>query len=112
MQFFASLMTRIVSAFANVARTEMKMKWTCNRILFALFATLGLVCVTRIHGRPKPPQEIAARCAISVPADWGEHVGSAAYGVAFKDRAGILRIDKFACGLDGTPNIGLQIQRK
>src|SRR4029077_490157 len=58
-------------------------------------------------------QEQTARCAISVPKDWGEYIGAGSYGLEFKDDSGTIRfVKQFACGLGGVPNVSLEIHRK
>jgi hypothetical protein len=50
-------------------------------------------------------------CAIDVPSNWGEYVGSSEhYGLVFKDDAGTLR---FATNVpcSGVPQVGLQVNR-
>ncbi len=61
---------------------------------------------------PAAPQD-SSRCIANVPLDWGEYVDSSTNGVAFRDSSGTLRFVKnFPCGLEGAPNVALEIRRK
>ena len=67
----------------------------------------------RVSGGNRAEQEQAARCTITVPKEWGEYIGAGSYGVEFKDDAGTIRfIKQFSCGLEGAPNVSLEIHRK
>jgi hypothetical protein len=84
-----------------------------------LWAVVVLVIATasfmggNVHGKGTPAQNLQSRCAIVVPQDWGEYVGSGSYGVAFRDGNGTLRfVNQFPCGLEGAPQVALEIRRK
>jgi len=67
----------------------------------------------RVQGKPPSSQALSAQCAFNVPTEWGEYVGSGAYGLAFRDNNGTLRIiNKFPCGLEGAPHVSLEVRRK
>ena len=84
--------------------------WAVVVIVMLLAAT---VLAARLHGKPAEPQEISSRCAIFAPEGWGEYVDSGSYGIVFRDSSGTLRfVNRFPCGLDGAPNVSLEIRRK
>lgn len=67
----------------------------------------------RVQGEPAPAQDQLSRCAIVVPQDWGEYIDSGSYGVTFRDSNGTLRfVNRFPCGLEGAPQVSLEIRRK
>ena len=67
----------------------------------------------RTSGSSRVEQEQSARCAISIPKDWGEYIGAGSYGLEFKDDAGTIRfVKQFPCSLEGAPNVSLEIHRK
>jgi len=79
--------------------------------LVILVLTLCFV-VGRSQGAAAP-QEQNGRCMIAVPQEWGEYVDSGSYGVVFRDSNGTLRfVNRFPCGLEGAPNVALEIRRK
>ena len=82
--------------------------------LTAILVTgFGSFCTARLLGGPRPQQEQTARCTIAVPKDWGEYIGAGSYGLEFKDDAGTIRfVKQFGCGLEGVPNVSLEIHRK
>ena len=86
-----------------------KLFWSLAAVVIALSSFLA----GRTRGKPVPPQELAARCVFNVPKEWGEYVGSGAYGLTFRDSNGSLRIiSAFPCGLEGEPQVSLAIRRK
>ena len=87
-----------------------------KRVLWAA-VVLAIATATfvagRLQGKASPAQDMTARCAIVVPQDWGEYVDTGSYGVAFRDANGTLRfVNKFPCGLEGAPQVALEIRRK
>jgi hypothetical protein len=58
--------------------------------------------------------QLFARCVANVPADWGTFRGDAqGFGLAFEDGAGTLRfVKQLPCGLEGQPNIVVEVRRK
>ncbi len=67
----------------------------------------------RLFGSPRPQLEQTARCTVVVPRDWGEYIGAGSYGLEFKDDRGTIRfVKQFSCGLEGAPNVSLEIHRK
>ena len=82
-------------------------------VLLVLIAGGAGFLASRAQATPPAPQNLSARCTINVPAEWGDYVGSGAYGLAFRDSSGTLRIiNKFPCGLDGAPHVALEVHRK
>ena len=86
-----------------------------KRILWAAIVLAVVVAsflTGKVQGKSGPAQDLS-RCAIVVPQDWGEYVGSGSYGAAFRDANGTLRfVNKFPCGLEGAPQVVLEIRRK
>ncbi len=81
----------------------------------AAIVAIGILSVNaqRISGGSTLEQEQAARCAITVPKDWGEYIGAGSYGLEFRDDAGTIHfVKQFPCGLEGAPNVSLEIHRK
>lgn len=81
----------------------------------AAIGVVGIMSVNapRVSGGAHFEQEQAARCHIAVPKDWGEYIGAGSYGLEFKDEAGTIRfVKQFPCGLEGAPNVSLEIHRK
>jgi hypothetical protein len=76
--------------------------------------TVGILSITAprtSHGSPAE-QEQNARCKVVVPKDWGEYIGAGSYGLEFKDDAGTIRfVKQFPCGLEGAPNVSLEVHR-
>jgi hypothetical protein len=54
------------------------------------------------------------RCIFNVPQDWGTFKGmSERWGLMFEDSSGNIRsITQMPCGLEGTPNVALEIHRR
>ncbi|MGH9796509.1 MAG: hypothetical protein ACRD5G_17250 [Candidatus Acidiferrales bacterium] len=74
---------------------------------------LAAVFAAYLASKPAAAQSAAAQCVINVPQDWGDYVGSGPYGLEFKDSSGTLRfVNKMPCGLEGAPNVALEIRRK
>ncbi len=75
-----------------------------------------LVLVTVILLRPvaAPQSENLGRCIVNIPSDWGTYRGDAqGYGLVFEDTAGTLRfVKQLPCGLEGTPNVLVEVHRK
>ena len=93
----------------------MKKAFFCAACSLLLAATFFFACKTLASPSPAPatPQDSASRCIANVPLDWGEYVDSSTNGVAFRDQSGTLRFVKnFPCGLEGAPNVALEIRRK
>jgi hypothetical protein len=88
-----------------------------NKKIFC-FAAIGAIALlsveaSRTSGSPALEQDQPARCAITVPNSWGEYIGAGSYGLEFKDDAGTIRfVKQFPCGLEGAPNVSLEIHRK
>ena len=85
---------------------------TLRRSVFiTLFVLAAAVCL-----RPAtPPQEQNfGRCIVTIPAEWGTYKGDAqGYGLVFEDSAGTLRfVKQLPCGLQGTPNVLVEVHRK
>jgi hypothetical protein len=85
--------------------------------IIAIFAVLaaGVVsfCARRLLGSYQPQVDQTARCTLTVPADWGEYIGAGSYGLEFRDEKGTVRfVKQFACGLEGAPNVSLELRRK
>ena len=81
--------------------------WTGTLFIIASLCFLA----GKAQGKPAP-QSTSARCVIRVPSDWGDFVGSGPYGLTFRDSSGTLRfVSQFPCGLEGVPNLALQVQR-
>ena len=82
----------------------------------AVITAVAILCVAvlRTSGSSISKQvEPAARCAITVPSSWGEYIGAGSYGLEFKDDTGTIRfVKQFPCGLEGAPNVSLEIHRK
>jgi hypothetical protein len=59
-------------------------------------------------------QNSIGRCIVNVPQEWGALKGvSSNYGMVFEDSAGTLRaVTQMPCGLDGAPNVALEIHRR
>jgi len=91
-----------------------------KRVIFSaafsllLAATFFITRKTQANPASSPvAQDSSSRCIASVPLDWGEYVDSSTNGVAFRDSSGTLRFVKnFPCGLEGAPNVALEIRRK
>lgn len=82
--------------------------WTATLFVFAWLCFLA----GKAQGKPAPAQSTSARCVIHVPSDWGEFAGSGPYGLTFRDSSGTLRfVSQFPCGLEGSPNLALQVRR-
>lgn len=93
----------------------MKKALFCAAAALLFATTFFLVRKTQAHPAPAAatPQDSASRCIANVPLDWGEYVDSSTNGVAFRDSNGTLRFVKnFPCGLEGAPNVALEIRRK
>ena len=85
--------------------------------IFAIAAIVVIAILTAdargTSGSSSSEQEQSARCAITVPNNWGEYVGAGSYGIEFKDDAGTIRfVKQFPCGLEGAPSVSLEIHRK
>jgi len=82
----------------------------------AIYGTLvGLILFgTFFLGRLSSASNLAARCAVTIPSEWGDYAGANQYGIVFKDSDGTLRVVKnVPCGgHDATPNVDLEIRRK
>jgi hypothetical protein len=82
----------------------------------AIYGTLvGLILLgTFFLGRLSSASNLAARCAVTIPSEWGDYAGANQYGIVFKDSDGTLRVVKnVPCGgHDATPNVDLEIRRK
>jgi hypothetical protein len=79
----------------------------------ALAAGIASFSAGRLLGNPRPQVEQSARCTVLVPREWGEYIGAGSYGLEFKDEAGTIRfVKQFPCGVEGPPNISLEIHRK
>jgi hypothetical protein len=89
---------------------------TSKRIFgVAAIVAIGIMSVNepRMSAGSDFEQEQTARCAITVPKDWGEYIGAGSYGLEFKDDSGTIRfVKQFACGLGGVPNVSLEVHRK
>jgi len=88
-----------------------------NKKFFGIIAVCATAILSvdapRTSGGSTSEQEQAARCAITVPNGWGEYIGASSYGLEFKDDAGTIRfVKQFPCGLEGAPNVSLEIHRK
>lgn len=76
-------------------------------------AAIGSFCAGRLLGSPRPQVEPTALCTITVPRQWGEYVGAGSYGLEFKDDKETIRfVKQFSCGLEGAPNVSLEVRRK
>jgi hypothetical protein len=76
---------------------------------------LGLILLgTFFLGRLSSASNLAARCAVTIPSEWGDYAGANQYGIVFKDSDGTLRVVKnVPCGgHDATPHVDLEIRRK
>jgi hypothetical protein len=76
---------------------------------------LGLILLgTFFLGRLSSTSNLAARCAVTIPSEWGDYAGANQYGIVFKDSDGTLRVVKnLPCGgHDATPHVDLEIRRK
>jgi hypothetical protein len=62
----------------------------------AIYGTLvGLILLgTFFLGRLSSASNLAARCAVTIPAEWGDYAGANQYGIVFKDSDGTLRVVK------------------
>lgn len=61
----------------------------------------------------EPQLEQTARCTVVVPKQWGEYIGAGSYGLEFKDESGTVRfVKQFPCGVEGAPNVSLEVHRK
>jgi hypothetical protein len=82
----------------------------------AIYGTLvGLILLgTFFLGRLSSASNLAARCAVTIPSEWGDYAGANQYGIVFKDSDGTLRVVKnVPCGgHDATPHVDLEIRRK
>jgi hypothetical protein len=83
------------------------------RLTGILAAGIATFCTGRLLGSPRPQLEQTARCTLVVPNEWGEYIGAGSYGLEFKDDKGTIRfVKQFSCGLEGAPNVSLEIHRK
>ena len=82
----------------------------------AIYGTLvGLILVGAFFlGRLSSASNLAARCAVTIPSEWGDYAGANQYGIVFKDSDGTLRVVKnVPCGgHDASPHVDLEIRRK
>jgi hypothetical protein len=64
-------------------------------------------------GRLSSASNLASRCTVTIPSEWGDYAGANHYRV-FKDSAGTLRVVRNmpSGGHDATPHIDLEIRRK
>ena len=88
-----------------------------DKRMLVLTATLAAGIVSfwagRSLGSPRPQLEQTARCKLVVPNEWGEYIGAGSYGLEFKDDRGTIRfVKQFSSGLEGAPNVSLEIHRK
>jgi hypothetical protein len=62
----------------------------------AIYGTLvGLILLgTFFLGRLSSASNLAARCAVTIPSEWGDYAGANQYGIVFKDSDGTLRVVK------------------
>lgn len=83
------------------------------RVLLAVLGFAVAMSTFILFGRPAKASPPTGRCQVTVPAEWGEFIGSSQYGLAFRDDQGTLRfVTQMPCGLDGPPHIALQVSRK
>jgi hypothetical protein len=87
---------------------------TSKRILGLAAVAIGILTVNapQLSSGANLEQEQTARCRICVPKDWGEYLGAGSYGLEFRDDAGTIFAKQFPCGLEGAPNVSLEIHRK
>ncbi len=79
-------------------------------LLIVVFTLAAAVCL-----RPAAaPQEVGSRCVVYIPSQWGKfQAASQGYGLVFQDDAGALRfVVQMPCGLEGTPNVSLEVRRR
>lgn len=78
-----------------------------------LIAAVVLVATAALQPTVSPEQAVG-RCQVVVPSDWGTFRGVAqGYGLVFEDSDGTLRFfSQLPCGLEGAPNISMEIRRR
>ncbi len=78
-----------------------------------LIAILVLVAVLVLRPVAAPQSQNFGRCIVNVPSEWGTYRGDAqGYGIVFEDNAGTLRfVKQLPCGLEGTPNVLVEVRR-
>jgi len=84
-----------------------------NKPVFGV--VFGLILLgTFFIGRLSSASNLASRCAVTIPSEWGDYAGANQYGIIFKDSAGTLRVVRnMPCGgHDATPHVDLEIRRK
>jgi len=74
----------------------------------------ALLVAVSLQPAATPQSQTVGRCVVTVPSQWGTFRGiSQGYGLVFEDDAGTLRVvNQMPCGLDGPPNISLEVRRK
>lgn len=79
-----------------------------------LIAGLVLVTVLCLWSASSPQEQTFGRCIVNVPSQWGTYRGDAqGFGIVFEDSSGTLRfLKQMPCGLEGTPNVVLEVRRK
>jgi hypothetical protein len=83
------------------------------------FAMLACAAIAVVTIGPEPTvvaqaQINTGRCIFNVPQEWGTFKGmSERWGLLFEDSSGNIRsITQMPCGLEGTPNVALEIHRR
>jgi len=79
-----------------------------------LIAVLVLVAVVWLRPAARTQEQTFGRCSVTIPSNWGTYKGDAqGYGLVFEDSAGTLRfVKQLPCGLEGTPNVLVEVHRK
>ncbi len=79
-----------------------------------LLAILALFAVIVLGPSAAPQSQNFGRCVVNVPSEWGTYRGDAqGYGIVFEDSSGTLRfVKQLPCGLEGTPNVLVEVHRK
>ena len=87
----------------------MKTSW---QMIVILMVGYFVFLFGQVSADPQSSVPANARCKVIVPSAWGEFVGASNYGLAFKDDQGSIRImNQMPCGLEGRPNVSLEIAR-
>ncbi len=79
-----------------------------------LFACCVVLLVLGLQWVIKSQAQSTSRCLVNVPSEWGTYRGEAGgFGLVFEDSSGTLRfVKQMPCGLEGAPNVVLELRRK
>jgi hypothetical protein len=88
----------------------MKTSW---QMIVILIVGYFVFLFGQVSADPQSAVSTNAHCKVIVPSNWGEFIGASTYGLAFKDDQGIIRMmNQMPCGLEGRPNVSLEIARQ